>query len=366
MASCHRNQIVGLVSRALHVSIKKRVEFGAGLQLRALASAGWRQKKPIPAQLSTISRLKLIENIQPPQTVQSDVLKRALEVATIYKTYEGKETGCILLLVNPSDLDEDRVMPLSCNLSSMVGHNLSDDWIEADLRKSFSRDGWMVIDGKTSEILAANSQVAVRKQAGFVLESHGTRHFNALQIAAELECIVVTRSQDGYVTVFSSNEIKKNESARCFRIRDAADDDSASDDQQIQLQRGPAKESTSKSDTFFDRILTWVCGIVGTIGFARAWKKAKERQGKLQVELLEERVRKKQHLEDLKTLLLHCLQTLEEGQDVKELLEGVCQLTDQELSTLVIQLKAEFPSQALDVSKLAYLAMFNTQSLFQR
>lgn len=173
----------------------------------------------IEVHIIQVRRNNLICDLHMPDTVQRDVLARALHIAMTYTTYKANKTGCILLLAHPPDLDGHHVMPLSGTPSSLVGRTIFDP-VEADLRQSFSQDGWTVIDGKRGTILQANSQIWCKPSQLFVLKNHGTRHQAALQLAAELECVVLTRSEDGYVTVFCSNDIQNTQDPRCFRIED--------------------------------------------------------------------------------------------------------------------------------------------------
>ena len=154
-----------------------------------------------------------LHKIRLPSAVHRSVFESSVEAAVKYNTHEGKPTGCILVLGDPEEL-QPRVKKISLKGSDLLGESIQNPGTESRLRESFSADGMMVIDGRTGEILAANSQVEW-KSSPFVLEGHGTRHDVALQIAAELNCITITRSKKGYVTVFSSQHL-----GHCFRLRD--------------------------------------------------------------------------------------------------------------------------------------------------
>ncbi|CAE7772293.1 GBP6 [Symbiodinium sp. CCMP2592] len=79
----------------------------------------------------------------------------------------------------------------------------------------------MLIDGQSGEILATNVMFSTRPQKIFVLEGHGTRQHSALHVASATNCVVITRSQDGYVSIFSSEHLLCSpEEARCFRLRE--------------------------------------------------------------------------------------------------------------------------------------------------
>ena len=81
-----------------------------------------------------------------------------------------------------------------------------------------------MIDGQSGEILDANCQVRWDKTP-YVLPGHGARHQVAVCLAANLSCVAITRLQEGYVTLFSSEylpppRISKvvGETPTCFRI----------------------------------------------------------------------------------------------------------------------------------------------------
>ena len=148
------------------------------------------------------------------------VFEHCAGIAKLWSHYEGKPTGCILVLADAELLSVCRA--LSSKESSLLHANFQDDKYESSLREAFARDGGMLIDGQSGEILATKVRFKWRPtEVDFILEDHGTRHHEALDVACGSRCVAITRSEDGYVTVFSSEHLQCSpDDARCFRVQD--------------------------------------------------------------------------------------------------------------------------------------------------
>ena len=163
--------------------------------------------------------LEELQQIRLPASVQPSVFQSALRVAKLFDKYEGKPTGCQLVLGCPSMKEiaksmDDPEEPQS----SLLGKLLKDSEIEGMLREEFSRDGGILIDGHSGEILATRSTFFPGK-SDFVFAGHGTRHNYSLDVAASRQCAVIVRSQDGYISVLSSEHLQKQEcTPQCFRL----------------------------------------------------------------------------------------------------------------------------------------------------
>ena len=109
---------------------------------------------------------------------------------------------------------------MSSSLSNLVGKRIGDQGIEAFLRENFSRDGGMLIDGEAGKILRTNCMFAWKETGRHLfLDQHGTRHSAALHLAACRQCVAIVRSQDGYVTLFSSEHLQSpGTTLECFRV----------------------------------------------------------------------------------------------------------------------------------------------------
>ena len=102
--------------------------------------------------------------------------------------------------------------------SALRGKLLQDPAIESMLREEFSRDGGILIDGHSGEIVATWS-IFFPQKSDLVFAGHGTRHNYPLHVAASRECIIIVRSQDGYISVLSSEHLRKQDGTpRCFRL----------------------------------------------------------------------------------------------------------------------------------------------------
>ena len=171
-------------------------------------------KEPVKVDTLPIGKL---DNIRLPPTVAPELCAHAVEVAMKFNQHEGKPTGCLLVLGNPEEL-VDLIQPMSQEHSSLVGKRIQDPGIEGPLRKSFAEDGCMVIDGQSGEILAANCMVRCPEKSPYVFSGHGTRHHAALHLTAKFPGVAITRSQEGYVTVFSSGHLQDRQTPTCFRV----------------------------------------------------------------------------------------------------------------------------------------------------
>lgn len=185
-----------------------------------------------------------LQQIHLPASVHPGVFQRAVHVARAFNQYEGKRTGCQLVLGRPSlkgiagSMDDPTELQ-----SSLLGKLLKDSAIEGILREEFSRDGGILIDGHSGEILETKS-IFSHPKSDLVCAGHGTRHNSALQVAASVECVVIVRSQDGYVTVFSSEHLRKQDGTpRCFRLK--VEDESGQKD--ILMPRTPLVRFTRDS-----------------------------------------------------------------------------------------------------------------------
>ena len=87
---------------------------------------------------------------------------------------------------------------------------------------SFSADVGMLIDGRSTHILATKVRFSTGLcEFNIALEGYGTRHHSALHVASTTSCVVITRSLDGYVTIFASGHPQSSQDrARCFRVQD--------------------------------------------------------------------------------------------------------------------------------------------------
>lgn len=159
------------------------------------------------------------DNIDLPASVDKKVFQRALYIAQKFSTYEGKPTGALRVL-SARGLGS---MPLEADSHLLLGgntRNIADVGMEGPLRKAFSQDGGILIDGETGEILTELSQFYPRPSK-FVLSGHGCRHRMALDLAAQ-ECLYtvsIARSTDGFVTVFSPCHLNQKK-PKCFRIHE--------------------------------------------------------------------------------------------------------------------------------------------------
>eukprot|EP00435_Cladocopium_sp_Y103_P050981 s54_g15.t1 len=163
--------------------------------------------------------LQQLKQIRLPAAVDSSVFRSALHVAKAFNQYEGKPTGCQLILGRPSMQEIAKSMDdPEEGQSSLLRKLIKDSRIEGRLREEFARDGGILIDGHSGEILATRSTFSTGK-SDFVLARHGTRHNYSLDVAASRKCAVIVRSQDGPGTVFSSEYLQKEEcTPRCFRL----------------------------------------------------------------------------------------------------------------------------------------------------
>lgn len=163
--------------------------------------------------------LEELQQIRLPASVQRKVFQIALRVAKRLDKYEGKPTGCQLVLGCPSMKEiaksmDDPEEPQS----SLLGKLLKDSEIEGMLREEFSRDGGILIDGHSGEILATRS-IFFPQKSDLVFAGHGTRHNYPVHVAASMECVIIVRSQDGYISVLSSEHLRKQEcTPKCFRL----------------------------------------------------------------------------------------------------------------------------------------------------
>ena len=78
-----------------------------------------------------------------PAAVSKVVFKRALHIAQNFRTYEGKLTGALLILSAPGL----KSRPLEADSHLLLGQNIEDHGMEGPLRKAFSQDGGILIDG---------------------------------------------------------------------------------------------------------------------------------------------------------------------------------------------------------------------------
>ena len=175
-----------------------------------------------PLQIDTICTSRL-HRVRLPPSVCFSVFEHCVGIAKRLSHYEGKPTGCILVLAGAELLSGCR--RLSNTPSSILRKKITDDTSEGSLRETFAADGGMLIDGQGGEILATKVRFATRPtEFSFIVEGHGTRHHEALDVACGEECVAITRSQDGYVTIFSSEHLRCSpDEARCFRVQDEPD-----------------------------------------------------------------------------------------------------------------------------------------------
>ena len=156
------------------------------------------------------------DRIRLPASVHKKFFQRALHIAQNFSTYEGKPTGALLILSAASL----RSMPLEADSSSLLGGNIAAGGMEGPLRKAFSQDGGILIDGESGEILTELSQF-FPQPSDFLFSGHGCRHRMALDLAAQKypPAVSIARSTDGFVTVFSPCHLN-HEKPKCFRIRE--------------------------------------------------------------------------------------------------------------------------------------------------
>ena len=155
--------------------------------------------------------LQELQQIRLPASVQPSVFQRALHVAKRFDKYEGNPTGCQLVLACPSmkTIAESMDDPKEFQ-SALRGKLLQDPAIESMLREEFSRDGGILIDGHSGEILATRS-IFFPQKSDLVFAGHGTRHNYPVHVAASMECVIIVRSQDGYISVLSSEHLRKQD-----------------------------------------------------------------------------------------------------------------------------------------------------------
>ena len=152
-----------------------------------------------------------------PASVDKKVFRQALYIAQNFSTYEGKGTGALLVL-SARGLGS---IPLEADSHLLLGgntRNIADVGMEGPLRKAFSQDGGILIDGESGEILTELSQF-FPQPSGFVFSGHGCRHRMALDLAAQKypPAVSIARSSDGFVTVFSPCHLNQKK-PKCFRI----------------------------------------------------------------------------------------------------------------------------------------------------
>ena len=158
-----------------------------------------------------------LDCIQLPLHVKSEILKRAVDVALQYNTHEGKPTGCILILGDP-ELQADCVR-MALEPRSLAKNRVSilHGEVEGALREAFSDDGAILISGYDGVVVDTRLTFFPEPCCSLIMEGHGTRHHQSLHVAASKSCVVVTRSQDGYVTVFSSEHLHCDH-RKAFRV----------------------------------------------------------------------------------------------------------------------------------------------------
>ena len=113
--------------------------------------------------------LQELQQIRLPASVQPSVFQRALHMAKRFDKYEGNPTGCQLVLACPSmkTIAESMDDPKEFQ-SALRGKLLQDPAIESMLREEFSRDGGILIDGHSGEILATRSIFSLKKVIWFL------------------------------------------------------------------------------------------------------------------------------------------------------------------------------------------------------
>ena len=159
------------------------------------------------------------DRIHLPASVDKEVFQRALYIAQNFSTYEGKGTGALLIL-SERGLTSKPLEAGSIDSHLLRGHYIKEPSMEGPLRKAFSQDGGILIDGESGEILTELSQF-YPQPSEFVLSGHGCRHRMALDLAAQKypPAVSIARSSDGFVTVFSHWHLNQKK-PKCFRIRD--------------------------------------------------------------------------------------------------------------------------------------------------
>ena len=159
------------------------------------------------------------DRIRLPASVDKEVFQRALYIAQNFSTYEGKGTGALLIL-SERGLTSKPLEAGSIDSHLLRGQYIKEPSMEGPLRKAFSQDGGILIDGESGEILTELSQF-YPQPSEFVLSGHGCRHRMALDLAAQKypPAVSIARSSDGFVTVFSHWHLNQKK-PKCFRIRD--------------------------------------------------------------------------------------------------------------------------------------------------
>ncbi|CAE7257029.1 GBP6 [Symbiodinium sp. CCMP2592] len=176
-----------------------------------------------PLQIDKIGTSRL-GHVSLPPCVQFSVFQHCVDVAKRLSTYEAKATGCILVLADAANLPAYR--RLSTTSSSLCHKKITDHQHEGSLQEAFAADGGILIDGRSGEILETKVKFTTGvTEFNLVLDGYGTRHHEALDVACGARCVAITRSQDGHVTVFSSEHIQTSpDKARCFRVHDEPDE----------------------------------------------------------------------------------------------------------------------------------------------